>query len=75
MRCIVCKYGEVTPGRVTISVEREGAVVVIRDVPADVCATCGEEYLEAAVTKELEAVVEQAQGAGVEVAVRQYRAA
>jgi YgiT-type zinc finger domain-containing protein len=75
MRCIVCKHGQTEPGRVTISVERGGAVVVIRDVPADVCATCGEEYLSAPVMKELETTVDQAQGAGVEVAVRHYTAA
>ena len=75
MKCIVCKQGETTPGLATISVDRGGAVVVIRDVPADVCATCGEEYLSAPVLKELEAAVEQAQSAGVEVAVRHYKAA
>ena len=75
MRCIVCKHGETEPGPVTISVERQRAVVVIRDVPADVCTTCGEEYLSAAVMKELEAAVQQAQGAGVDVAVRHYNAA
>jgi YgiT-type zinc finger domain-containing protein len=75
MRCIVCKHGETEPGRITISVERSSAVVVIRDVPADVCATCGEEYLSAPVMKELENAVERAQGAGLDVAVRHYRAA
>ena len=75
MRCIVCKHGETEPGRVTLSVERQGAVVVIRDVPAEVCATCGEEYLSAPVMKELEAAVERAQDAGVDVAVRHYKAA
>jgi YgiT-type zinc finger domain-containing protein len=45
------QHGETTQGRDTISVEREGAVVVIRGGPADVCASCGEEYVEAAVMK------------------------
>ncbi len=75
MRCIACKHGETEPGAVTLSVERQGAVVVIRDVPADVCTTCGEEYLSAPVMKELEVAVEQAQGAGLDVAVRHYKAA
>jgi hypothetical protein len=50
-------------------------VIVIRDVPADVCSTCSEEYLSAAVMKELEAAVGQAHSAGVDVAVRRYKAA
>lgn len=75
MRCIACKHGQTQPGQVTITVERRGAVVVIRDVPADVCATCGEEYLSAPVMRELETAVEQTQGAGLDVAVRHYKAA
>ena len=75
MRCIVCKHGETEPGQVTISVERQGAIVVIRDVPAAICTTCGEEYLSAAVMQELETAVDLAHGAGLDVAVRHYRAA
>jgi YgiT-type zinc finger domain-containing protein len=75
MRCIVCKHGETEPGQITLSVDREGTVVVVRDVPADVCATCGEEYLSAEVMKALETAVEQARGAGLDVAVRNYKAA
>ena len=75
MKCIACKHGETAPGQITLSVDRQGAVVVIRDVPADVCTTCGEEYLTASVMKELETAVERAQGAGLDVAVRHYKAA
>jgi YgiT-type zinc finger domain-containing protein len=75
MRCIVCKHGETEPGVTTLSVDRGGHVVVIRSVPADVCATCGEEYLSAEVMKTLEAEVDQAERAGIEVAVRSFQAA
>ncbi|MDI1449548.1 type II toxin-antitoxin system MqsA family antitoxin [Polyangium sp. 6x1] len=75
MRCIVCKHGETAPGTVTVSVERAGTVVVVRDVPADVCQTCGEEYLTAQVVEQLESLVDKALGAGMDVAVRRYEAA
>jgi len=75
MRCIVCKHGETEPGVTTLSVDRGGHVVVIRSIPADVCSTCGEEYLSAEVMKTLEAEVEQAERAGIEVAVRSFQAA
>jgi YgiT-type zinc finger domain-containing protein len=75
MRCIVCKHGETEPGVTTLSVDRGGHVIVIRSVPADVCTTCGEEYLSAEVMKALEAEVEQAERAGIEVAVRSFQAA
>jgi YgiT-type zinc finger domain-containing protein len=75
MRCIVCKHGETEPGVTTLSVDRGGHVIVIRSVPAEVCSTCGEEYLSAEVMKTLEAEVEQAERAGIEVAVRSFQAA
>jgi hypothetical protein len=58
-----------------LSVDRGGRVVVIRGVPAEVCSTCGEDYLSAEVMKALEAEVEQAERAGIEVAVRSFQAA
>lgn len=75
MKCVVCKHGQTEPGHVTISIERAGSVVVIRSVPAAICMNCGEEYLTADVVRALEIVVEQAQGAGLEVAVRHFQAA
>jgi YgiT-type zinc finger domain-containing protein len=75
MRCIVCKHGETEPGVTTLSVDRGGHVIVIRNVPADVCTTCGEEYLSAEVMKALDAEVEQVERAGVEVVVRRFQAA
>jgi YgiT-type zinc finger domain-containing protein len=75
MRCIICKQGQTAPGETTISIERDGSVVVIRNVPASVCTTCGEEYVSADVMRSLETAVDQAQGAGLDVAVRHFRAA
>jgi YgiT-type zinc finger domain-containing protein len=75
MKCVICKHGQTEPGLTTISVERGGGVVVVRDVPADVCSTCGEEYVSVEVMRELEKTVEQARGAGLDVAVRHFQAA
>lgn len=61
MRCIVCKHGETEPGITSLSVDRGGRVIVIRNLQADVCTTCGEAYLSAAITKALEAEVERAE--------------
>ncbi len=73
MRCIVCKHGETQPGVTTLSVDRGGRLVVIRGVPAEVCSTCGEEYLAAEVMKALDAEMEQAERAGIEVTVRRFQ--
>ena len=75
MRCVICKRGQTEPGETTVSVERSGSVVVIRSVPASVCTTCGEEYVSAEVMRALERAVEKAQSAGLDVAVRHFKAA
>ena len=46
MKCVICKYGETAPGKVTITLEQDGTAVVIKEVSARVCTTCGEEYVE-----------------------------
>ena len=75
MRCIVCKNGSTEPGLVTVTVDKRTTVVVIRDVPANVCSTCGEEYIDADTMREIEKLVKSAQKAGMNIAVQQFKAA
>ncbi len=75
MRCIVCKKGFTGPGTTTMSIDKGDTVVVIRDVPAAVCSTCGEEYLDADTIKQVEKLVANAQKAGLNIAVQHYKAA
>ena len=42
MKCVVCKLGETRPGQTTVTLERQGAALVVRSVPAQVCENCGE---------------------------------
>ena len=45
MECALCKVGTTEKGRVTVTLERNGAIVLIKDVPAEVCTNCGHYYL------------------------------
>ena len=45
MKCVICKTGQTYPGTTTVTLQGANTVVVIRDVPADVCENCGEYYL------------------------------
>jgi YgiT-type zinc finger domain-containing protein len=67
MRCSVCKNGDTERRTATLSVER--------GVPAEICANCGEEFLDAEIVKEMEAAVARAESEGVDVAVQKYHAA
>ena len=75
MRCVVCKQGETRKGTATVTLERDGAILVFKKVPAEVCEVCGEEYVDEQTTVRLLAAAEEAVQAGVQVDVREYVAA
>ncbi len=74
-RCVFCKGGRLGPGHTTMTLERGAMTVVIKHVPARVCDTCGEAYLEEAVVEQLFREADEAVARGAEVEVRQYVAA
>jgi YgiT-type zinc finger domain-containing protein len=45
MECTLCQAGTTEKGKVTVTLERNGAIVLIKDVPAEVCSNCGHYYL------------------------------
>jgi len=58
-----------------VTVERDGTTIVVHNVPADVCETCGEDYLDAAIASSLETFLQEAARSGVRFEVREYKAA
>jgi YgiT-type zinc finger domain-containing protein len=53
MKCVICKHEEIQPGTTTMTLERDTTTVVFKNVPAEVCQTCGEAYLDASTTRDL----------------------
>mgnify|MGYP006301106279 FL=1 len=74
MNCVICKQGQTQAGFVTVTLDREGAIVVFKRVPAEVCENCGEYYLSDEVTGELLKRAEEAIASGAEVEIRRYAA-
>ena len=74
MKCVVCRQGETRPGRATVTLERQGATVVVKGVPARVCENCGEEYVEEEAASRVLALAEEAARTGVTVEVREFEA-
>jgi YgiT-type zinc finger domain-containing protein len=66
---------ETQPGFVTVTLEREGMTLVFKGVPAQVCANCGESYVDETTTAQLLDDAESAVKAGVQVEVRTFKAA
>ncbi|MGJ3247684.1 MAG: type II toxin-antitoxin system MqsA family antitoxin [Elainellaceae cyanobacterium] len=74
MNCVICKQGQTHPGNVTVTLERDGAIVIFKGVPAEVCENCGEYYLSDAVTGDILERAEEAVASGSEVEIRRYAA-
>lgn len=74
MKCVICKHGETQPGKVTVTFHRNDTVVVIKEVPADVCQQCGEYYLDEATTARVLAMAEEAVKHHAEVEILRYAA-
>ncbi len=74
MKCVICKHGETQLGKTTVTLERNGATLVVKGVPARVCDNCGEAYVDEAITRRLLETAEQALRAGVQVDVREFAA-
>ena len=75
MKCVICQYGETEPGTTTVTLSRGETTMVIREVPAQICTTCGEEYVDAATGKRLSQIADKALSEGLQVEVRPYKAA
>jgi len=75
MKCVICKRGEARPGKTTVTLERGGATLVVKGVPARVCGNCGEAYVDQEITRRLFETAEKALRAGVQVDVREFTTA
>lgn len=74
MKCVICKTGHTHPGMATVTLEREQTVVIIREVPANICEDCGEYYLDAATAQRVYVAAEESFQRHVEFEVQRYAA-
>lgn len=74
MKCTICKTGDTHPGTTTVTLQRGNTVVVIRDVPAEICENCGEYYLDESTARRVYADAEKTANRHVEVEIQRYAA-
>jgi YgiT-type zinc finger domain-containing protein len=72
MKCVICRHGTTLPGLTTVTLERDATTLVVKHVPARLCANCGEAYFDAEVTDALLDMMTAAVSAQVQVEVRHY---
>lgn len=75
MKCAICRHGDTAPGFATFTLTNESTTLVFREVPAEICTNCGEEYVNSEVAGRLYQIADEATRAGVQIDVRKYHAA
>lgn len=75
MTCLICKVGTYVPGKVTVKLERGSAIVLVKQVPAEVCDTCANYLLDQKTTKAVLEIANNSFDSGAELEVRTLIAA
>jgi len=70
--CTYCPTGSFEPGETTITLERSGTTLVVKQVPGQVCWACGEALLPEDTVDRLQEMMDRTVTAEVETAVRTY---
>lgn len=74
MTCVICRTGSTQPGRTTVTLQRGDTVVVIKDMPAQMCRDCGEYYLDEPVAQQVYDQAESAVRRNAELEILRYTA-
>jgi YgiT-type zinc finger domain-containing protein len=72
MKCVICKHGDTREGTTTVTLERDGMTLVVKDVPAQVCTNCGEDYVDENIAREILSIAERMAKSGAQIDVRKY---
>jgi YgiT-type zinc finger domain-containing protein len=72
MKCIICRQSTTVDGQATLTLERDGLTLVVKQVPAQVCPNCGEEYIAETVAAEILRDADEVARLGTLVEIRQY---
>jgi len=73
-RCPLCG-GELCGGNTTVPLLSGEKIVVVKDVPAEICNDCGEPYMMSRVVEEIEELLERLDKINSEMSVIHYNAA
>lgn len=65
MTCLICGQAETVDGFTIVTFERGELRLIMKGVPARVCPTCGEAYVEQAVAEHLLRFARQVSEAGL----------
>lgn len=71
MKCFMCK-GETEKKLVNYLVDIDNTIIIIKEVPANVCKQCGERYFDNDVMKNLEKIIDEVKKVSIEISIVNY---
>ena len=74
MKCAICRNGHTNEGYITVVLERDQSTLVFKNVPAQICDNCGEEYLSADINRTLLQKAKEAADRGVDLELMRFAA-
>jgi YgiT-type zinc finger domain-containing protein len=74
MKCVLCKRGTTYTGTVNVTLERDNCIIVLKDIPADICDNCSEYYLIQSTTTAVLDRAERSIDRNVEVEILRFAA-
>jgi YgiT-type zinc finger domain-containing protein len=72
MKCPMCGQVQIVDGVAQVDFERGETRLTIHNVPARLCAGCGETYVEEAVAQRLLNLADEAAAQGAREGIREY---
>ena len=73
-KCPLCG-GEMKSGKTAASFFIDEKIIIIKDVPAEVCADCGEAFTKSSVAGRIEDILDKAEILHTEMSVLHFKAA
>ncbi|WP_300379925.1 type II toxin-antitoxin system MqsA family antitoxin [Clostridium sp.] len=74
MNCVMCK-GKLIEGKVNHIVDINGHIIIIKNVPANICTQCGEYYIDNKTALVLEELIDRVLISNTEVMIINYPSA
>ena len=74
MKCVICRNGKTVSGEITMVLERTGSTLIFKNVPAQICDNCGEEYISSEVNNVLLRTANEAAKRGVDLEMLKFAA-
>lgn len=72
MDCVICKNGSTKDGEDTITMDINGHLIIIKNVPGQVCENCGHFYISSVAAIEVQRKIKKALADGAELEILKY---